>query len=424
MSTSAAASSGHARLQSGTGAYDVEAVRRRFPILERRINGHPLVYLDSAATTQKPLDVLDAMDAFHREKNANVHRGVHTLSVEATEVYEAARDKVRRLLGASRPEEIVFLRGVTEAMNLVAQSWGRANVRAGDEILITHMEHHSNIVPWQMLCEQTGATLKVAPVDDRGEVILDAFEKLLNERTKIAAFVHISNALGTVNPVHEMARMSKQVGAIVVIDGAQATPHEKVDVRGIGCDFYAISGHKMYAPTGIGALYGRHELLEAMPPWQGGGDMILSVTFEGTTYNVPPQKFEAGTPNIAGAVALGAAVDFLDGIGLDRIGAHESAVLERMASALREIPGLRLIGEPGRRAGSVSFVVDEVHPHDLGTVVDQEGVAIRTGHHCAQPLMERFGVPATARASIGVYNREADIEALVSAIRKAIEIFS
>ncbi len=419
-----------AGLNGATGALDAAALRREFSILERtfRVGGQerPVVYLDSAATSQKPRAVIEAVSRYYERHNANIHRGVYQLSMEATEQYEQARRKAAQFVNAARPEEIVFTRGTTEAINLVAQAWGRANLRAGDEVLITGLEHHSNIVPWQMLCEQTGAVLKVAPINERGEVVLEAFERLITGRTKVAAFAHVSNALGTVLPVEQMAAMVRQGAprAIVLIDGAQAVPHAAVDVRAIGCDFYAFSGHKMYGPTGIGALYGRYELLEAMPPYQGGGDMILSVTFERTTYAKPPARFEAGTPNIAGAVGLGAAVDFLNKIGLERIATHEADLLAYGTARLSEAPGVRLIGTAERKAGVLSFTVDGVHPHDLGTIVDQRGVAIRTGHHCAQPVMDFFQVPATARASLGLYNTREDIDALIDALAFAREVFA
>jgi len=398
---------------------DVDRVRRDFPILSRRVHEYPLVYLDNAATTQRPAAVLGAVARHEQEHNANVHRGVHRLSQEATEAYEGARQRVRRFLGAALPEEIIFLRGVTEAMNLVANAYGNGAVGPGDEILLTQMEHHSNIVPWKMLCERTGATLRVAPVDDRGDLIMEEVERLLTERTKIAAVAHVSNALGTINPVREITAMAKRVGAAVVIDGAQAAPHADIDVREIGCDFYAISGHKTYGPTGIGALYGRRELLEAMPPWQGGGEMIETVSFDSISYATPPARFEAGTPNIAGAVGLGAATGYLEDLGLGRVRAHELALLTYATERLSEIPGVRLIGRSAHKAPVVSFTVEGAHPHDVGTIVDQMGVAIRTGHHCAQPLMERFGVPATARASFGVYNTREEVDALVDALNKA-----
>ncbi|EJM70614.1 cysteine desulfurase, SufS family protein [Pseudomonas fluorescens] len=403
--------------------YDVERVRRMFPILAQQIYGKPLIYLDSAATSQKPLAVIEAMSRFFLQENANVHRGVHYLSVRATEEYEKARAKVQGFLNAEHVEEIVFVRGTTEAINLVAQTYGKTQVRAGDEVLISVMEHHSNIVPWQMLCEQTGARLRVAPIDDAGELRLDELERLIGPRTRLVAVTHVSNVLGTINPIRRIVELAHARGVRVLVDGAQAAPHLKVDVRALGCDFYALSGHKMYGPTGIGVLYGRHELLESMPPYQGGGDMILSVTFEKTIYNKPPYKFEAGTPNMAGAIGLGAAVDFLDLLGPAAIAAHEQTVQAYALKALAAVPGLRLIGTAAQKVGVLSFVLDGIHPHDIGTILDREGIAIRTGHHCAQPLMNRFGVAATARASLGCYSTERDIDALVAGLAKVQEVF-
>ncbi len=408
---------------AATRGYDVERVRQAFPILAQRIYGKPLVYLDSAATSQKPQAVIDAMSRFFLEENANVHRGVHYLSVRATEAYEQARAKVQRFLNAEHVEEIVFVRGTTEAVNLVAQTYGKTHVRAGDEVLISAMEHHSNIVPWQMLCEQTGARLRVAPIDDAGELLLDELERLIGPRTKLVAITHVSNVLGTVNPIRRIVELAHARGARVLVDGAQAAPHLKIDVRELGCDFYALSGHKMYGPTGIGVLYGRRELLEAMPPYQGGGDMILSVSFEKTLYNKPPQRFEAGTPNMAGAIGLGAAIDFLGELGPEAIAAHEQAVLAYAQRVLAAVPGLRLIGTAKDKVGVLSFVLDDIHPHDIGTILDREGIAIRTGHHCAQPLMQRFGLAATARASLGCYNSERDIDALLAGLAKVQELF-
>jgi len=405
-------------------AFDPDRIRGDFPILRQKINGHPLVYLVSAATSQKPQAVIDAMQHYYTADNANIHRGVHTLSIRATDAYEGARAKVQQFIGAQRPEEIIFVRSATEAVNLVANTWGRANLKPGDEVLITVMEHHSNIVPWQMICEQTGAVLKVAPINDNGELLLDEFEKLLKPgKTRIVAAAHVSNALGTINPVREMVRLAHQYGAIILICGAQAAPHMAVNVCSIGCDFYIVSGHKMCGPTGIGALYGRYDILNAMPPYQGGGDMILSVTFEKTTYNCVPYKFEAGTPNIAGTIGLGAAVDYLRSIGMDTIAAWEHELLDYGTRVLRDIPGVRLIGTAKDKAGVLSFLVGDIHPHDVGTILDQQGIAIRTGHHCAQPVMNRFGVAATARASLAFYNTKQEIDALAVGIRKAIEVF-
>ncbi|MCB1953781.1 MAG: cysteine desulfurase [Zoogloeaceae bacterium] len=394
-----------------------------FPILARPVHGRRLAYLDNGATTQKPNAVIEAEARFYRESNANIHRGVHWLSQHATELYDDARATVQRFIGAARADEIVFTRGTTEAINLVANTWGRKQLTAGDEILITTLEHHSNIVPWQMLCEQTGAVLKVAPVNEIGEVELAGFDALLSPRTRLVAITHISNALGTINPVAEMVEHAHAVGAVVLVDGAQAVAHQAVDVQALGCDFYAFSGHKLYGPTGIGVLYGRAELLAAMPPWQGGGDMIRTVSFERSTYAEAPQRFEAGTPNIAGAVALAAAIDYVQALGMKRIVAHEHALLEHATAALRAIPGLRMVGTAANKAGILSFMIEHIHPHDLGTILDSEGVAIRAGHHCAMPLMTRFGIPGTARASLAIYNDETDIAALVTAIEKAQALF-
>jgi cysteine desulfurase/selenocysteine lyase len=405
-------------------AFDVEAVRREFPILAQRVHGHPLVFLDSAASAQKPRRVLDAMTGFYERDYANIHRGVYALSERATAAFEGARERVREFLGAADSREIVFVRGTTEAINLVAQSFGRARVGAGDEVLVTHMEHHSNIVPWQMLCAERGARLRVAPVDERGDLVLPELEALLGPRTRILAVTHVSNALGTVNPVREIVRMAHARGVPVLVDGAQAVPHLRVDVRELGCDFYAFSGHKVFGPSGVGALWGRGELLDEMPPWQGGGEMILSVGFEKTLYKEVPWKFEAGTPDIAGVVGLGAALEWLAGFDAAALAAHERALLEHAVAALRAVPGLRLVGEPRERAGVVSFVLPDVHPHDVGTILDREGIAVRTGHHCAQPLMERFAVPATVRASFAAYNTHADVDALAAGLARVREVFA
>jgi cysteine desulfurase / selenocysteine lyase len=399
-------------------------VRADFPILARKIHNKPLVYLDNAATTQKPQAVVDSLIYYYTAQNSNIHRGVHTLSEEATASYEESRATVQRFLNAADTREIIFVRGATEGINLVAQTWGRANIRSGDEIVISAMEHHSNIVPWQILCEQQGANLRVAPVNDAGELLLDEFEKLLGPKTKLVAMSHVSNALGTVNPVRKIVEAARRVNARVLLDGAQAVPHMPVDVRAIDCDFYAFSGHKIYAPTGIGILYGKAELLEAMPPYQGGGDMISSVTFEKTLYNRLPYKFEAGTPHVSGAIGLGAALDYVNSVGLDRIARHEKQVLAYGTRRLLEMPGLRLIGTAKEKEGILSFVLEGIHPHDVGTILDQEGIAIRTGHHCAQPLMERFGVPATARASLGLYNTVEEMDALARGIEKVREVFA
>lgn len=421
--TTAATSSGLPGTNTHTADYAVERIRRDFPILRQTINDCPLVYLDNAATTQKPQAVIDALRHYYETDNANIHRGVHELSVRATEAYEKARVKAQRFISADRSEEIIFTRGTTEAINLVAQAYARPTLKSGDEILITTMEHHSNIVPWQLLCEQTGAVLRVAPINDRGELLLDEYEKLIGPRTKVVAAAHISNALGTVNPIKEMIAMAHRRGAVVVIDGAQAAPHIPVDVRALDCDFYALSSHKLYGPTGIGVLYGKKNLLENMSPYQGGGDMIKSVTFEKTIYNDLPFRFEAGTPNIAGSIAFGAALDYVSSIGLDHIDAHEAELLNYATAALSEIPEVTLIGTAAKKVSVLSLVVAGVHAHDVGTILDQQGIAVRTGHHCAQPVMEHFGLSATARASIGLYNTKADIDALVAGVRKVVEVF-
>jgi cysteine desulfurase / selenocysteine lyase len=404
-------------------AYDLERVRADFPILAREIHGHPLVYLDNAASTQKPRAVAAAIADCYGGWYANVERGVHTLSQLATAHRERARETVARFLNAPSAEEVVFTRGTTEGINLVAEAWGRRNVGPGDEVLITGLEHHSNLVPWQRLCEERGALLRMAPIDDRGEVRLDEFARLLSPRTRIAAFAHVSNALGTVNPVREMAAMAHRAGALALVDGAQAVPHLTVDVRDLGCDFYAFSGHKVYGPSGIGVLWGRRELLDAMPPWQSGGGMVQTVRFETTTYAPPPHRFEAGTPFIEGAAGLAAALDYLTALGLPAVGAWESELLALAAERLAEVPGLRIVGTARRKAAVLSFTMDGIHPHDLGTILDHEGIAIRAGHHCAQPVMERFGVPATARASFGLYNTCEEVEALAAALHKARELF-
>ncbi|PYU24284.1 MAG: cysteine desulfurase CsdA [Acidobacteria bacterium] len=404
--------------------FDVYKVRADFPILARKIHGKPLVYLDNAATTQKPQPVIDAMVRYYTAENSNIHRGVHTLSELATESYEQSRATVQRFLNAAEAREIVFVRGTTEGINLVAQTWGRANIGRGDEILISAMEHHSNIVPWQILCEQQGANLRVAPVNDAGELLLGEFEKLLGAKTKLVAMAHVSNALGTVNPVRKIVEAAHRFDARVLLDGAQAIPHLAVDVRAIDCDFYVFSGHKVYAPTGIGILYGKAELLEAMPPYQGGGDMISSVTFEKTLYNRLPHKFEAGTPHVSGTIGLGAALEYVKSMGIESIARHEKQILAYGTKRLREIPGLRLIGTARQKEGILSFVLEGVHPHDVGTILDQEGIAIRTGHHCAQPLMERFGVPATARASLALYNTMEEMDALANGLQKVREVFA
>ena len=404
-------------------AYDVARIRRDFPILATEVYGKPLVYLDNAASAQKPLAVIDAERDVYEKCYANIHRGVHWLSVHATDAYDAAREKTRRFMNAREAHEILFLRGTTEAVNLVAQTYGRAHVGAGDEILITGLEHHSNIVPWQMLCEEKGARLSVVPLDETGDIDLDVLERMLTPRTKLVSVAHLSNALGTILPVKRIAALAHARGIPVLVDGAQAIPRMPVDVQDLDCDFYAFSSHKIYGPTGVGVLYGKTALLEAMPPWQGGGDMIRSVTFEKTTFNALPYKFEAGTPNIAGGIAFGAALDYVSAIGLDRIAAHEQDLLAYATGTVSAIDGLTIVGTAREKAGVLSFVLDGVHPHDIGTVLDREGIAIRTGHHCAQPVMDRYGLPATARASFGLYNTRGEVDALVAAIHKVIGMF-
>jgi len=403
--------------------FDVAHRREDFPILKQTIHGRPLVYLDNAATSQKPQSVIDAESRYYATLNANVHRGIHDLSQRATDAFEAARDKVRRFINAADAKEVVFTRGTTEAINLVAQSYGRSRFKPGDEILVTEMEHHSNIVPWQLLCEQTGAVLRVAPIDDTGALRMDAFEALVNARTRLVAVAHVSNALGTINPVRRLVELAHAAGAPVLIDGAQAAPHIEVDVRALDCDFYAFSGHKLYGPTGIGVLYGKAALFDAMPPYQGGGDMISRVTFEKTSYNALPYKFEAGTPNIAGTIGLGAAIDYVEAIGLDAIAAHEHDLLDYATRRARELPGLTLIGTAKDKAGILAFTLEGIHPHEIGTVLDHEGIAIRTGHHCAMPVMDRFGVPATARASFALYNTRDDVDALIEGLTKVQHMF-
>jgi cysteine desulfurase / selenocysteine lyase len=404
--------------------FDVDKIRAEFPVLRQTIHGKPLVYLDSAATAQKPMAVIEAIRRFHEVDCANIHRGVHELSQRSTAAYEETRSKARRFLNARNKNELIFVRGTTEAINLVASSWGRKGVREGDEIIVSAMEHHSNIVPWQMLCETSGARLRVIPMNMRGELILEEYEKLLNPRTRMVAVTHVSNALGTINPVKQIIEMAHHAGALTLIDGAQAAPHVKVDVQALDADFYAFSGHKVFGPTGIGVLYGKAKLLNAMPPYQGGGDMIRTVTFEKTTYNDVPYKFEAGTPNIAGGIGLGAALDYACRVGLDKIAAYEHELLVYGTEKLQEIPGLRLIGTAAEKAAVLSFVMEGIHPHDIGTVLDRQGIAVRTGHHCAQPVMDFFEVPATTRASLAVYNTFAEIDALAAGLRKVKEIFS
>jgi cysteine desulfurase/selenocysteine lyase len=404
--------------------FDVEAARRQFPILTRMIHGKPLAYLDNGASAQRAQCVIDAVDDYERDHHANIHRGVHTLSQEATAMYEGARDRVQRFINARSRNEIIFVRGTTEAINLVAQSYARPTLRAGDEVLITHLEHHANIVPWQMVCEQTGAKLVVAPMDAHGEVHLEAIVSLMNARTKILACAHVSNALGTILPVRRIVAAAKARGIITLIDGAQAISHMAVDVQELGCDFYAFSGHKMYGPTGVGVLYGREQLLDRMPPWQGGGEMILKVTFAETTYNALPNKFEAGTPNISGGIGLGAAVDFLSGLDREAAQAHEDALLRHATVTLNKIHGLRIVGTAPDKASLVSFVVEGVHPHDLGTILDKDGIAVRTGHHCAMPVMDFFKLPATARASFAFYNTFDEIDRLAAGVERARKMFA
>ncbi len=405
-------------------SFDVEAARRQFPVLARLVRGKPLAYLDNGASAQRPLSVIAAVDDYERHHHANIHRGVHTLSQEATALYEGARDRLAQFINARSRSEIIFVRGTTEAINLVTQSYARPLLKAGDEVLITHLEHHANIVPWQMVCEQTGASLVVAPMDANGEVHLDAVVALMSPRTKIFACAHVSNALGTVLPVKRLVAAAKARGITTLIDGAQAISHMSVDVQDLGCDFYAFSSHKMYGPTGVGVLYGREQLLERMPPWQGGGEMILQVTFAKTTYNALPNKFEAGTPNISGGVGLGAAVDFLSSLDLTAAHAHEHALLQHATSVLTRIPGLRIVGTAAEKASLVSFVVAGVHPHDLGTILDEDGIAVRTGHHCAMPVMDFFKLPATARASFAFYNTFDEIDRLAAGIERARKIFT
>ena len=403
--------------------YDVAAVRKQFPIFHQKVHGKPLVYLDSAATSHKPASVIHAVANFYATENSNVHRGVHHLSEVATKSYEGARDKVQRFINAKQREEVVFTRGTTEAINLAANAVVRPLLKPGDEVLVSGMEHHSNIVPWQMACAATGAKLKVIPITDSGELRMDEFHRLLSTRTRLVAVGHVSNALGTVNPVAEITKAAHDKGALVLIDGAQAVPHMAVDVQAIGCDLYAFSGHKMYGPTGIGVLYGRKDVLEKATPWQGGGDMIRSVTFETTTYNDLPYRFEAGTPDIAGAIGLGAAVDFLVGLGLANVAAHEHDLLEHATRRIAEVPGVKVIGTAAKKAGVLSFTIAGVHPHDVGSLLDRDGVAVRTGHHCAQPVMDRFGVPATSRASFGCYNTRGDVDAFVDSLKRVVEMF-
>ncbi len=406
-----------------TSSLDVEKIRQDFPLLHQEVNGKPLAYLDNAATSQKPTQVIEALGNYYREDNANIHRGLHTLSERATADYEQARGKVRSFINANSEKEIIFVRGATEGINLIAQSYGRTNLKADDEIIISEMEHHSNIVPWQLLCEQTGAVLKIIPINDSGELILEEFEKLLSPKTKLVSLAHISNALGTINPIQTIIDRAHEYNAVVIIDGAQATPHTIVDVQALGCDFYVFSGHKLFGPTGIGVLYGKIHLLEAMPPWQGGGDMIKMVSFEKTLYNDLPYKFEAGTPHIAGVIGLGAAIDYVSATGLEAIAAYEHELLEYATEKTLEVKGLRLIGTAQQKTSILSFLIDSIHPHDIGTILDHEGIAIRTGHHCAMPVMTHFNVPATARASFAFYNTFEEVDRLIQALGKAREVF-
>ncbi len=413
----------NAQLQPGATGYDVEAVRAQFPVLRTRPHGRRLAFLDTAASAQRPEHVIAAVDEYERTRHANVHRGVYLLSQLASEAFEGARARVQRFLNAASVREVVFTRGTTESINLVAQSWGRSQLRAGDEVLITALEHHANIVPWQMVCEQTGARLKVVPIQHSGEVRVEDFTAALSGRTRLAAFSHVSNALGTILPVRELTAAAHHAGALVLVDGAQAVPHDKVDVQALGCDFYAFSGHKLYGPTGIGVLWARESVLDAMPPWQGGGDMILTVTFEKSTYNELPWRFEAGTPNISGAIGLAAAIDFLEGLGQGHVKRHEHRLLLQATAALQAMGGVQIIGTAPSKSGVISFTVEGVHPHDLGTILDSEGVAVRTGHHCAMPVMDFYGIPATARASFGCYSNDEDISQLLAALRRAREVF-
>ena len=407
-----------------TTTFNVNQIRNDFPILKQQVNGCPLVYLDNGATSQKPQSVIDAIVNYYSTTNSNVHRGVHTMSQQATDGYEGARAKVRQFINASDDREIIFTRNTTEGINLVAHSYGRQNIGPGDDIIVSNMEHHSNIVPWQMLCEETGANLRVVPIDDAGELLMDEYEKMLSSRTKLVSITHVSNALGTILPAALIARMAHAHGAPVLFDGAQAVPHMPVDVQELDCDFYVFSGHKLFGPTGIGILYGKAEYLEAMPPFLGGGEMIKSVTFEKTIYNDLPYKFEGGTPDIAGAIGLGAAIDYVNDLGFDQITAHEDELLRYGTDALSTIEGLKIIGTAEHKAGILSFVMDLAHPHDIGTILDEQGIAVRTGHHCAQPVMQRFQIPATARASLAFYNTKEDIDALVKGIDRVIEVFS
>jgi cysteine desulfurase / selenocysteine lyase len=412
------------RMGGAMELFDVKRYREDFPLLKQESNGKPLAYLDNAATTQKPRAVIDAVKKYYEEGNANIHRGIYALSQHATKAYEASRQKVQRFLNAARPEEIIFVRGTTEAINLVAQTYGKRHLGPGDEVLISAMEHHSNIVPWQILCDEVGAKLRVIPVTDRGGIVMAEYEKLLSERTKLVSIVHVSNSIGTINPIHEMIQRAHERGIPVLVDGAQSAPHIPIDVQALDCDFFCFSGHKMYGPTGVGVLYGKQHLLEEMPPYQGGGDMIRVVTFEKSLYNSLPFKFEAGTPNIAGVIGLGAAIDYLESVGIEKIVAYERSLLRYATETLSsKVEGIRLIGTAPQKTSIISFVLDVAHPHDVGTVLDQEGIAVRAGHHCTMPLMDRFGVPATTRASFVFYNTTQEIDRLVEAIAKTIQVF-
>jgi cysteine desulfurase/selenocysteine lyase len=413
-----------AQAVSNNAPLDVAQVRKDFPVLHQLVNGKPLVYLDNGATSQKPQCVIDALVRYYTTDNANVHRGVHTLSQRATDDYENARSKIRSFLNAASDQEIIYTKGTTESINLVAQTFGKQHIGPGDEIIVSNMEHHSNIVPWQILCEEKGSKLRVVPIDDSGELLVDEFEAMLGPRTKLVSITHVSNALGTIVPAKRIVELAHAQGVPVLLDGAQAVPHMRVDVRSLDCDFYVFSGHKLFGPTGIGVLYGKAELLDSMPPYQGGGEMIKSVTFEKTLYADLPYKFEAGTPNIAGAIGLGEAIDYVEALGFDRIMAHEQELLDYGARALSSIEGVQIIGTAAHKSGILSFIMDGVHPHDIGTILDAEGIAVRTGHHCAQPVMDRFQIPATARASLAMYNTKEDIDALVLGIDRVIEVFS
>ena len=411
------------KLATGIDSIDVNAIRADFPVLDQKVNGKPLVYLDNAATTQKPRQVIDTIDEYYRRYNSNIHRGVHSLSEKATAAYEAARETVRDFINAPATREIIFVRGATEGINLVAQSYGMTNLKAGDEIIISEMEHHSNIVPWQLLCERTGAVLRVIPINDDGDLKLESYQSLLGPKTKLVSIVHISNALGTINPVKQIVDLAHEHDALVLVDGAQATAHTGIDVQALDCDFYVFSGHKMFGPTGIGVLYGKTDLLNAMPPYQSGGDMIKMVTLEKTLFNELPYKFEAGTPHIAGVIGMGAAINYIKSIGLDNIAAYEHDLLDYAAAAVSDIKGLKLVGTAKKKTSILSFTLGNIHAHDIGTILDHEGVAVRAGHHCAMPVMERFGIPATARASFALYNTRGEVDTLVKALNKCKEIF-